>query len=47
MHLSEGCGDELTIHLQGLRFTRMLEGIMHKVLALFHDGTISYAIRDP
>lgn len=37
--LAEGSGDELTLHLERLRFKRMLDWIVHEILALFHDGS--------
>jgi Transposase DDE domain len=38
--LAEGSGDDLTLHLERLRFKRMLDWIVHEVVALFHDGSI-------
>ena len=37
--LAEGAGDELTLHLELLRFKRMLDWIVYEVVALFHDGS--------
>jgi hypothetical protein len=37
--LAEGSGDDLTLHLERLRFKRMLDWIVHEVVALFHDGS--------
>lgn len=45
--LSQGAGDELTLHLERLRFKRMLEWIVHEVLTLFHDGSRPYTEWDP
>jgi hypothetical protein len=39
MHLAEGSGDDLTLHLELLRFKRMLDWIANKVVALCHDGS--------
>jgi hypothetical protein len=37
--LAEGCGDEPILHLERLRFKRMLDWIVCEVVALFHDGS--------
>ena len=37
--LSEGSISELTMHLERMRFKRMLDWIIHEVIALFHDGS--------
>ncbi len=37
--LAEGDYDNLTLHLHRLRFKRMLDWIVHQVLALYHDGS--------
>ncbi len=38
--LAEGSGDSLTLHLERLRFKRMLDWIVHEVVVLFHDGSM-------
>jgi hypothetical protein len=45
--LAEGSGDTLTLHLELLRFKRMLEWIVREIIALFHDGTTPCVIRAP
>lgn len=45
--LAEGSGASLTLHLGLLRFERMLDWIIHEVIALFHDGSTLCAIRPP
>ena len=47
MRLAEGSGDSLTLHLELLRFKRMLDWIVHEVVALLHDGTIPCVVRPP
>ena len=37
--LAEGRGDSLTLHLERLRFTRLLDWIAGSVVALLHDGS--------
>ena len=37
--LAEGAGDDLVLHLERLRFKRMLDWIVHEIVALFHDGS--------
>jgi hypothetical protein len=37
--LAEGSGDSLILHLELLRFKRMLDWIVYEVVALFHDGS--------
>jgi hypothetical protein len=39
VHLAEGSGDDLTLHLERLRFKRMLDWVAHEIVALFHDGS--------
>lgn len=39
MRLAEGAGDNLTLHLELLRFKRMLGWIFYEVVALLHDGS--------
>ncbi len=46
-HLAEGGGDTPTLCLERLRFKRMLDWIVHEVLALFHDGTPPCATWNP
>jgi IS4 transposase len=38
-HLAEGRGDALTLHLEQLRFKRLLDWIAQAIVALLHDGT--------
>lgn len=45
--LAEGAGDGLTLHLELLRFKRMLDWIVHEVMTLFHDGSIPYVTQPP
>ena len=45
--LAEGVGDNLTLHLESLRFKRMLDWIVHEVVALFHDGSTLCVARPP
>lgn len=37
--LAQGSSDDLILHLERLRFKRMLEWIVHEIVALFHDGS--------
>jgi hypothetical protein len=45
--LAEGSGDKLTLHLELLRFKRMLEWIVREIVALFHDGSIPCVAQPP
>jgi len=45
--LAEGSGDTLTLHLERLRFKRMLDWIVHEVVALFHDGSSPCVVWSP
>ena len=45
--LAEGSGDTLTLHLELLRFKRMLDWIVRQIVALFHDGSTPCAIHPP
>jgi len=45
--LAEGSGDTLTLHLELLRFKRMLHWIAHEVETLCHDGPTTYAAQPP
>ena len=45
--LAEGAGDDLTLHLERLRFKRMLDWIVHEVVALFHDGSTPCVVWSP
>ena len=45
--LAEGDGDEPTLRLERLRFKRMLDWIVHEVLALFHDDAPPCATWNP
>ena len=46
-HLAEGSGDAMTLHLELLRFKRMLDWIVHEVVALLHDGSTPYVMWPP
>lgn len=37
--LAEGSGERMTLHLELLRFKRMLDWIVHEIVALYHDGS--------
>ena len=39
MRLAEGSADDPTLHLERLRFQRMLDWIVHEIVNLFHDGS--------
>jgi hypothetical protein len=41
---AEGAGDDMTLHLELLRFKRMLDWIVREVEALFHDGSTPCAV---
>jgi len=41
---AEGIGDKLKLHLELLRFKRMLDWIVCEIVALFHDGTRPYVV---
>jgi hypothetical protein len=45
--LAEGRGESLTLHLELLRFKRMLNWIEHTVVALLHDGATLCVVRGP
>jgi len=45
--LAEGSGDTMTLHLELLRFKRMLAWIVHEVETLYHDGSTPYVERPP
>ncbi len=45
--LAEGSRDTMTLHLERLRFKRMLDWIVWEVVALFHDGTRPSVNRPP
>jgi hypothetical protein len=46
-HLAAGSGDSLTLHLELLRFKRMLDWIVHEIVALLHDGSTPCVVRPP
>lgn len=46
-HLAEGSGDNSTLHLELLRFKRMLDWIVHEIVALCHDGSRPCVARPP
>jgi len=37
--LAEGSGESITLHLELLRFKRMLDWIVREIVALYHDGS--------
>jgi hypothetical protein len=43
--LTEGTGPSRTLHLERLRFKRMLDWIARLVVSLFHDGSMPYVAR--
>lgn len=45
--LAEGSGDTMTLHLELLRFKRMLYWIVHEVETLYHDGSTIYVAQPP
>jgi hypothetical protein len=45
--LAEGSGSSLTLHLERLRFKRMLDWIVSKIVDLYHDGSEPYVVRPP
>jgi hypothetical protein len=45
--LAEGSGDTMTLHLELLRFKRMLYWIAHEVEALYHDGSMICVAQPP
>ena len=45
--LADGSGPSKTIHLERLRFKRMLDWIAQAISALLHDGSEPYVVFDP
>lgn len=45
--LAEGSGDTMTLHLERLRFKRMLYWIVHEVETLYHDGSTICVAQPP
>ena len=45
--LSEGTGKNFKVHLERLRFKRMLGWIVHEIVALLHDGSMPCAEWQP
>jgi hypothetical protein len=45
--LAEGSGRSMTLHLELLRFKRMLDWIVHEMMILFHDGPTPYVTQPP
>lgn len=45
--MAEGHGAHMTLHLERMRFKRMLDWIVHEIIALFHDGSTPYVEWDP
>lgn len=46
-HLAEGDRDNRTLHLERLRFKRMLDWIVHAIQCLLHDGSTPYTAWEP
>jgi len=44
--LAEGHGPSMTLHLEQLRFKRLLDWIAHSVVELLHDGSMPYVELD-
>jgi hypothetical protein len=47
IRLAEGSGETMTLHLELLRFKRMLDWIVREIVALFHDGSTACTERPP
>jgi hypothetical protein len=47
MRLAEGNRDNRTLHLERLRFKRMLDWIVHEIHQLLHDGSSPYTAWEP
>jgi hypothetical protein len=47
IRLAEGSGDSMTLHLELLRFKRMLDWIVREIVALFHDGSTPCVAQPP
>jgi hypothetical protein len=47
MLLAEGDRDNRTLHLERLRFKRMLDWIVHEIQRLLHDGSTPYTAWNP
>ena len=45
--LAKGSGNTITLHLERLRFKRMLDWIAHEVITLYHDGSTPYVEMPP
>jgi hypothetical protein len=45
--LAEGGREAPTLHLERLRFKRMLDWVVHEVVALLHNGSMPYVEFDP
>jgi hypothetical protein len=45
--LAEGSGTNLLLHLELLRFQRMLDWLDREIIALFHDGSTPCTVRPP
>jgi hypothetical protein len=45
--LAEGTGEKMKLHLELLRFKRMLDWMVHEIVALLHDGSTPCVIRPP
>jgi len=45
--LADGSGDTMTLHLELLRFKRMLNWIAHEVDNLYHDGSTICVTKPP
>jgi len=45
--LADRSGHDVTLHLERLRFKRMLDWIVHEIVDLFHDGSMPYVEWEP
>ena len=45
--LAKGSGNTITVHLELLRFKRMLDWLVHEIVALLHDGSIPCVAQPP
>jgi hypothetical protein len=45
--LAEGTGEKMILHLELLRFKRMLDWMVHEIVALLHDGSTPCVVRPP
>jgi hypothetical protein len=45
--LATGSGEKIKLHLECLRFKRMLDWMVHEIVALLHDGSTPCVVRPP